>query len=592
MKEFHLAQIAKNRAEKYGDREIYRFKKDGVYKSSSWNQFIEKVNIISKYLISLGVDPADNIGIYSQNYPEWTISDFGIMGIRSVVVPIYATSTYNQLEYIARETEMKIIFVGDDIQLQNALIAIEEIPFLKKIITFNCNEIDDKRVISIDNIYKKKFDKDITEQVEKRFSESSIDDLATIIYTSGTTGEPKGVMLHQSNFIKVIEIHDVRLTLGEDDISMCFLPLSHIFERAWTFFVIHSGAINVYNANPKAIIDELPKVKPTVMCAVPRFFEKTYEGIYQTYETWSKPQRVIFNWALKTGLKYIEYQKKSKPAPLILNTKRNIANVLVMKKLRKVFGGNIRYMPCAGAAMSPTILKFFHSMGLFVNYGYGATETSATVSCMRTDKYDFDYTGSIMPEVKVKIREKDNMILVKGETVFKGYYKKTEETAETLIDGWYYTGDQGMIPEKGKLHMKERIKDIIKTSTGKYVSPQKTELLLSNTKYIDQLCVIGDNRKYLTALIVPAFEKIKVFAKRKGHKFSNCSDLLEHPRIIELIKKNIDNAQKDLPSFEKVVKFTLLPEPFTIENMLLTNSLKVRRKHVNIAYADLISRMY
>ncbi len=592
MKEFHLAQIAQNRADKYKDREVFRFKRNGVYESSSWKEFIEKINNVSRFLISSNITKADNIGIYSQNYPDWTISDLGIMSIRAVVVPVYATASYEQLEYIAKETQMKIIFVGDDVQLENALKLIDNVTCLKKIVTFNCKESNDDRVISIESVYNTVFDNDLSEKVEKQLSMVSIDDLATIIYTSGTTGEPKGVMLNHSNFIKVFEIHEKRLVLGEDDVSMCFLPLSHIFERAWTYFVLYSGAVNVYNVNPKAIIEELPNVKPTVMCAVPRFFEKTYEGIYQQYETWGKAQQAIFDWALKTGLKYIDYQKDSKSAPTILNLKRNIANALVMKKLRKVMGGNIRYMPCAGAAISPEILRFFHAMGLFVNYGYGATETTATVSCMRNDKYDFEYTGSIMPDVEVKIRQEDKMILVKGETVFKGYYNKPEETAKTLIDGWYLTGDQGSIPVKGTLYMSERIKDIMKTSTGKYVSPQKTELLLTNTKYIDQLCVIGDNRKFLTALIVPAYDKLKDFAIQNGLNTDDHNELISHPQINELLQDSIDKAQSDLPSYEKVVKFTLLAEPFTIENMLLTNSLKVRRKYVNLAYADIITNMY
>lgn len=592
MKEFHLAQMLKNRAEKYKDREVYRFKKNDKFESSSWNKLKQNVDCVAKYLVEEGIDTADNIGIYSQNYPEWTICDFGIVSVRAVVVPIYATSTYNQLDYIVTETEMKILCVGDNMQLKNALSALNNIPSLKKIITFDCDNVDDERVVSISDILSKGYGQASADIVDKRLAEASIDDLATIIYTSGTTGEPKGVMLNHSNFIKILEIHDIRLKLGEDDVSMCFLPLSHIFERAWTYFVMHSGAVNVYNVNPKAIIEELPKVKPSVMCAVPRFFEKTYEGITQTTETWSKPQKAIFNWALNVGLKQIEYKKDSLKVPLLLNIKHNIANVLVMKKLRKVFGGNINYMPCAGAAISPEILRFFHAMGLMINYGYGATETTATVSCMRHDKYDFEYTGSIMPEVEVKINKTDNMILVKGESVFKGYYKKPKETAETLINGWYYTGDQGAIPHPGTLHMTERIKDIIKTSTGKYVSPQKIELLLSDSKYIEHICVIGDNRKYLTALIVPQYEKVKEILSQKGVKINNNKELVIDDAVNEMVKHSIDRIQAELSSFEKVVKFTLLSEPFTIDNSLLTNSLKVRRKQVNIEYAETIAEMY
>jgi long-chain acyl-CoA synthetase len=592
MKESHLAHIINNRVKKYGDKEVFRFKKDDNYESITWNQFKYKLDCVAEFLISEGIKTADNIGIYSPNCPEWTICDIAILSARAVVVPIYATSTYNQLEYISKETKMKIIFVGDEIQLINAIDALNKIDTLKKIITFNCEESDDERVICIEQIFKIEFDENVNSALNKKLSEAHIDDLATIIYTSGTTGEPKGVMLNHSNFIKSLEIHDIRLKLGEDDVSMAFLPLSHIFERAWTYFVLHSGAVNVYNISPRAIIDEMLIVRPTVMCAVPRLYEKTYEIIMQTAQTWSKPQKAIFDWALSVGLKYIEYEKDQLTPPKNIELKRKLANALVMKKLRKVFGGNIKYMPCAGAAMDTHILKFFHAMGLKINYGYGATETTATVSCMRTDKYDFVNTGSIMPEVEVKINETDGMILVKGETVFKGYYKKPEETAKTLIDGWYYSGDQGSISEEGTLLMTERIKDIIKTSTGKYISPQKIELILSQSDLIEQLCVIGDNRKYLTALIVPAYDRIRKLYHINGDDANDNKKLIQNPRVIEMMQKSLNEHQNILPPFEKIVKFKLLPEAFTIDNNLMTNSLKVRRKQVNTEYHKLIAEMY
>lgn len=591
MNESHLAHIVKNRINKYGDREVFRYKLGENYESISWNEFNNKLESVAKFLLSVGIKTGSNVGIYSQNLPDWTICDLGILNARAVVVPIYATSTYNQLEYIIKETEMEVLCVGDEIQLVNALKAIEKTS-LKHIITFNCEKSDDSRVICVNEIYQQTFDSSTTELLEKQFSEANINDLATIIYTSGTTGEPKGVMLNHSHFLKLFEIHDIRLELGEDDVSMAFLPLSHVFERSWTFFVLHSGAVNVYNANPKSIIDELPVAKPTVMCSVPRFYEKTYEVIMQTANKWSKAQKAVFDWALSVGLEFIEYEKDCLTAPRGLQIKRNIANALVMKKLRKVFGGNIKYMPCAGAALNLDILKFFHAMGLKINYGYGATETTATVSCMRNDKYDFVNTGSIMPDVQVKIKEDDGQILVKGDTVFSGYYKKPNETAEVLKDGWYYTGDQGEIPKEGTLLMKERIKDIIKTSTGKYISPQKIELILSQSDLIDQLCVIGDNRKFLTALIVPAFKHIRKVYNFNGNEIKEDKSLAESPLIIEIFQNSINELQKDLPSFEKVVKFKLLPQAFTIDNNLMTNSLKVRRKQVNIEYESLIETMY
>ncbi len=364
MKEFHLAEIIRNRVHQYQNRTAVRFKKDGIYKSLSWNELGNQIYSISQFLISEGLNVASNIGIYSQNCPEWSITDFAILSTRSVVVPIFPTSTYEQLEYIVEETEMEVLFVGDETQLSNALKALKNCKSLKKIITFNYPKTENIQVVSFKDILTNTYDDYTKEIINQRLSESNINDLATIIYTSGTTGEPKGVMLHHSNFIKLFEIHDIRLELDENDVSLAFLPLSHVFERGWTYFVFYKGATNVYNYNPKEIINELPIVKPTVMCAVPRFFEKSYEIILKTTHKWNRPKRSIFNWALNTGLQYIEYEKDSLIAPSLLEFKHKIANLMVMKTFRKVFGGRFKYMPCAGAALNLDILKFFHALGL------------------------------------------------------------------------------------------------------------------------------------------------------------------------------------------------------------------------------------
>ncbi|MCU4157715.1 long-chain fatty acid--CoA ligase [Carboxylicivirga sp. A043] len=590
MKETHVAQMLRNRAMKYGEREVFRYKKDKTYQSISWNSFRQQSEKIAHFLIEKGISTSSNIGIYSQNRPQWTIADLAILSCRAVVVPVYPTATYEQLSYIANETEMEILFVGDNEQIDKAVKVLDESEHLKCLITFDCEPNNDDRIFSFQEILDCDYSKH-SEALKKQLSEGLEEDLATIIYTSGTTGEPKGSMLLHQQFMYAFQIHDQRLKLDEDDVSMCFLPLSHVFERTWTYYLLHCGATNVYNLNPKAIIEELPKVKPTVMCVVPRFFEKTYDAIQQTANKWPKAQKAIFDWAVKTGQQYIEYEKDSKKAPALLNLKRNIANALVYKKVRQVFGGNIRYMPCAGSALNKFLLRFFHSIGLYICYGYGATETTATVSCMPHQNYDFEYTGNIMPGIDVKVND-ENMILVKGGTVFTGYYKKPDETKEVLKDGWYHTGDQGSIPAPDKLHMTERIKDIIKTSTGKYISPQKIELRLSESEFIEQLCVIGDNRKYLTALIVPSFDLIKSNLKKENIEVDSHEALIKHPRAVEIITEDIDKLQSALPHHEHIIHTTLLPEPFSIDNTMLTNSLKVRRKQVNEIYKEAIEAMY
>jgi long-chain acyl-CoA synthetase len=591
MKENHIARMLRQRANQYGTRDVFRYKSNDEYKAVSWLTFIEQSEQISKFLLANGSNTASNIGIYSQNRPQWTITDLAILSIRAVVVPIYPTATFEQLKYIIDETEMEILFIGDDEQLENAQKALNESRTLKYIITFDCKKVNDERIISFDAILTNKHYNKEEDLLNTQLNEAQPVDLATIIYTSGTTGEPKGVMLHHSQFLHSFDIHDQRLSLTDKDVSMCFLPLSHVFERTWTYYLLHYGGTNIYNLNPKAIVEELPLARPTVMCVVPRFFEKTYDAIQQTAERWPNWQKGVFNWAIKTGQAYIEFEKDKRTAPLALSFKRAIANILVYRKVKQVFGGNIRFMPCAGSALNNYLLRFFHSIGLYICYGYGATETTATVSCMPNQYYDFDYTGDIMPGVEVKINE-ENMILVKGPTVFSGYYKKPEETQQVLKDGWYHTGDQGSIPQPGKLHMTERIKDIIKTSTGKYISPQKIELQLSKSKYIEQICIIGDNRKYLTALIVPTYSALEKLANSQNIKAENMAVLLNEPFIYKLIEKEINKCQSHLPRHEQVIKFLLLHEPFSIDNTMLTNSLKVRRKQVNQIYSDKIEALY
>ncbi|MBK7031625.1 MAG: AMP-binding protein [Bacteroidales bacterium] len=419
--------------------------------------------------------------------------------IRGVVVPFFSTASKTQVKYIVDETSMSLMFVGNKEQLESAVWLMNNNSTLRKVVSFDETAIDgkDERLMGWSDFLAHGKQASATTDLEKILTQAEPDDLATIIYTSGTTGEPKGVMLGQDNFISCLQIHDQRLDVNEKDVSMCFLPLSHIFERAWSFYMIHCGATLVFLENPKSVIEELPLAKPTLMCTVPRFFEKTYEGIRAEEAKWSPVKRKIFDWTIKVGYERSEYLKNSLPIPMGLQIKYNLANKVTLQKLRSIFGGSIRTMPCSGAAIRTELLRFFHATGIFVNYGYGASETTATVSCFRTDHYEFGSCGTIMPDVEVKMDEKGE-ILVKAATVFKGYYNKPNETAKVLTDGWYHTGDKGSFSSLGNLVMEDRLNDIFKTSGGKYVSPQKIELLLSNDPFIEQAIVIGDNRENIS----------------------------------------------------------------------------------------------
>jgi len=586
--------MLRERVSKYGNRKVFKFKNKNnrKYESVSWNELLDLTNKVSKSLIHLGFGHNNKIGIISSNTPKWAIADLGILGIRSVVVPFYATASENNIKYVVDETKMELLFVGCTEQIKKASWLLENCKTLKKIVAFEGDiPENDDRFMEWSAFLDLSKNENLNKKLDQITSEVASDDLATIIYTSGTTGEPKGVMLGHDNFMNAFKINDQRLNIDDTDISLCFLPLSHVFERTWTLFILYCGATNVFLENPKEVIKELPVVKPTVMCTVPRFFEKTYDGIQQESEKWPSIKKGIFNWSISIGHKYIQYLKDAKKIPALLNLKYLVADKLVFQKLRLIFGGKIKVMPCSGAAMDPKLVKFFHATGTFVNYGYGATETTATVSCYRSDIYNFDYCGSIMPEVLVKIGENQE-IFVKGKTVFKGYFNKPEETVKVLSKGWYQTGDEGFVVDGEYLVMTDRIKDLIKTSGGKYVSPQKLELLIGQDKFIEQIVVLGDNRKYITALIVPSFGNLKEYSEKLGLDPNNNAMVISNENIRNLLQQRIDNCQANLTPYEKVVKFKLLPETFNINNQTLTNTLKIRRKIITQQYKELIEKMY
>jgi long-chain acyl-CoA synthetase len=590
----HITLMLRARVSKYGNRQVFKSKNNinKKYESVSWNELLDLTNKVSKSLIYLGFGHNNKIGIISGNKPKWTITDLGILGIRGVVVPFYPTASKNDIKYIVDETKMELLFIGCNEQIKKASWLLDNCKTLKKIVAFEGDiPENDDRFIEWSAFLGLSEDETLDRKLEQITSEVEFDDLATIIYTSGTTGEPKGVMLGHDNFMNAFKINDERLNIDDTDISLCFLPLSHVFERTWTLFILYCGATNVFLENPKDVIKQLPVIKPTVMCTVPRFFEKTYDGIQQESEKWSSIKKGIFNWSISVGHKYIQYSKDAKKIPAILNLKNSIADKLVLEKLRLIFGGKMKVMPCSGAAMDPKLVKFFHATGTFVNYGYGATETTATVSCYKSNIYNFDYCGSIMPEVSVKIGENQE-IFVKGKTIFKGYFNKPEETAKVLSKGWYQTGDEGYVVDGEYLVMTDRIKDLIKTSGGKFISPQKLELLIGQDKYIEQIVVFGDNRKYITALIVPAFGNLKEYAKKLGLDSNDNEMIISNSNIKSFLQLRFDICQEDLAQYEKVVKFTLLPETFNIDNQTLTNTLKIRRKIIAQQYKDLIEKMY
>ena len=592
----HYSQVFLDQVNKYGDRVAMRYKPKDKWEEISWNQFGDLVRNTSKALLECGIGEQETVGIFSQNMPLWTVADIASLCIRGIPVPIYATNTAKQAEYIINDAEIKVLFVGDAEQYSKIMQILSENKHLQKIIVF-------KESVPIQKSEKIMYFKDflkIGEQSNKdtilseRMQQAKIDDLLTLIYTSGTTGEPKGVMLTHSNVIFQKGEHDLRLIDPNDnDVSLAFLPLSHVFERIWTYYVFATGMTNNYLEDPGKIIECIQEVKPTIMCAVPRFYEKIYATVFNQLESASPLKRKLFNWAVSVGAKHNNKKKDQQFIPPFLRFKFAIADTLVLKKIREVVGGRIKFFPCAGAPLSQDIEEFFYACGIFICYGYGLSETTATVTCHEPYKFKFGAVGKPLPHVEVKIDENNGEILVRGGNVMKGYYKKPQATSEVFThDGWFRTGDAGYIEENGELRITERIKDLMKTSGGKYIAPQMIESTIGADHFIEQMAVIGDQRKYVTALIVPSFIALEEYAKTHNISFTSREDLISKPEIIEFYRQRIEEAQKELARFEKIKRFTLLPHEFTVESGEITPTLKIKRKAIADKYKDIIDAMY
>ena len=539
----------------------------------------------------------ENIGIFSQNKPECLYVDFGAFANRAVTIPLYATSSPAQAQYIINDAQIRYIFVGEQFQYDAAFSVFGFCQSLQQLIIFDRAVVRDPRDMT--SIYFDEFletgkglpNNDI---VEERTSRASDDDLANILYTSGTTGEPKGVMLHHSNYMEAFRIHDIRLVdMSDQDISMNFLPLTHVFEKAWTYLCIHKGVQICINLRPVDIQTTIKEIRPTLMCSVPRFWEKVYAGVQEKIAQETGLKKAMMLDAIKVGkIHNIDYLRKGKTPPLMNQLKYKFYEKTVYALLKKTIGiENGNFFPTAGAAVPDEICEFVHSVGINMLVGYGLTESTATVSCFLNQGYEIGSVGTVMPDVEVKIGE-ENEILLRGKTITKGYYKKAEATAAAIDkDGWFHTGDAGYL--KGdQLYLTERIKDLFKTSNGKYVSPQALETKLAIDRYIDQIAIIADQRKFVSALIVPVYGFVKDYAKEKGIEYKDMEELLQHPKVIGLFRARIDTLQQQFAHYEQVKRFTLLPEPFSMERGELTNTLKLKRPVVAKNYKEVIDKMY
>ena len=594
--------IPKQRA-KYGEREALRFREYEtlVWSSITWKGFAEQIDRAAGALFTGGVEPQGRVCLFTQNCPEILITHFGAFYNRAIPVPIYATSSKDEAAYIVNDSGATILFTGDQGQYDIARQIIGDCPTLKFIVTLHPgvkHDADDKTSLTWEEFLATgdKLSKDVLKQIEQRKQEGVDTDIMYLIYTSGTTGVPKGVMLMHSNMNAAMDAHIERFDYIDDktDVSLSFLPFSHVFELGWTMVCLTSGIRVAINYNPKEIQRAVKEVQPNYMCSVPRFWEKVYTAINDNLANAKPVVRMMVKQAIRVGkVRNMKYTRVGKKAPAFIEQQYQYFEKKVFKKLRGAIGViDGKMFPTAGAMLSDNITEFLHAVGINICIGYGLSETNASVSFFKPGEWTLGTIGMPISSIQVKIGDK-NEILVKGPTVMKGYYNKPEETAEAIdADGWFHTGDCGEISPTGELILTERLKDLFKTSNGKYIAPQVLETLLGQDKFIEQVTIIGDGRKYVSALIVPDFEELKAYAEKKHIEHRTIEDLVNNPDIHKMIEERINDYQKDLASYEQIKRFVLLPKPFTMESGELTNTLKIKRAVINKRYRPLIDAMY
>lgn len=560
----------------------------------TWTQAGQRIQRIASALLALGLDVQERVAIFSHNSMNWSLADLALLHLRAISVPIYATNTAAQAVFIINDADIRTIFVGGQEQLDALLALRDTCPQLRNIIVMDegvnlrgsdiAQSLHEFEAQAVEDFWR--------DEWQTRIDSRDLNDLFTLIYTSGTTGEPKGVMLDYTNMAMQLKLHDDRLDMSENDVSLCFLPLSHVFERAWSFVIMHRGAQNVYLSNTNLVREAMQTVKPTVMCAVPRFYEKVYSAIHEKVAQAPWYRQRLFNWAIAQGQRAFLASQTAKKGGLFRRVMHHYADRLVLGKLRQLLGGEIRFMPAAGARLDDNIILFFRSIGIRIIYGYGMTETCATVSCWEEGRFRLGSIGTPLPGIEVRIGE-EKEIQVRGATIMRGYFHRPQETADTFTeDGWLKTGDAGELDANGNLFITERLKDLMKTSGGKYIAPQHLEGTLGQDRFIEQVAIIADTRKYVSALIVPCFEALEEYAHSINLKYHDRLELLRHSHIIELFEQRLREMQKELSRVEQVKKFTLLPVPFSMAEGELTPTLKLRRKIINQRYQLEIDAMY
>ena len=560
----HLSRLIHDQAKNYGDREVLIYRDFGSkeWKSFSWNQFSDMVKKVSNAMLNLGVKVQENVGIFSQNSVQYLFCDFGAWGIRAVTIPFYATSSEQQIQFMVSDARIRFLFVGEQEQYDKARRVVSMCQTLERIIVFDKSvriSSHDPNAMYFDDFLKLGENYPRQTEVESLQSQASMDDIANILYTSGTTGDSKGVILTCGQYHAAMEANNKCVPVGEDDRVLNFLPFTHIFEKGWKILCLTEGAKLIVNTYPLGVQQSMKETHPTCMSSVPRFWEKVYMGVLEQIEKASGPKRKLFQHALSVGKKHnIDYLSKGKRPPLALHFEYEMLNKTIFSLVRKELGlENAHFFPTAGATVNPKVEEFVHSIGINMVVGYGLTESLATVSCNHLgEPFTVGGVGIPIEGLDVKISD-EGEVLLKGPTITIGYYNREDLTRQAFTDdGYFRTGDSGYLKD-GELFLKDRIKDLYKTSNGKYIAPQMIESKLLVDKYIDQIAIIADQRKFVSALIIPVYPLLEEYAREHHIPFENREELCANPQINDMMKERIDTLQQQLAHYEQIKRRVL-----------------------------------
>jgi len=595
----HLSVLIHEQAKKYGNKEALMFRSFGSlkWKTVSWNQFSLRVKQVSNALLNLGIKPQESIAVFSQNCIQYLYTDFGAYGIKVTSIPFYATSSEQQIQYMVNDAQVKFIFVGEQEQYDKAHRIFALCPSLERIVIFDPSvriSSHDPNALYFEDFLKLGEGFPRQSEVDKLIKQAKMEDTCNILYTSGTTGDSKGVVLTYGMYYAALEANNECVPLTEKDRVIDFLPFTHIFERGVAYLALSEGSMLIINTYPKEIQDSMRQTHPTSMSSVPRFWEKVYIAVKSKIDNAGPVQRKIFKHALAVARKRnVEYAMRKRRVPLALELEYQVINRTILSIVRGQLGlENPKVFPVAGAYVSPEVEEFIRSIGIPIMVGYGLTESLATVSCDHFDKpITLGSVGRPISSIQIKIGENDE-ILLKGPTITPGYYHRDNVNAEAFDeDGFFHTGDAGYLKD-GELFLTERIKDLFKTSNGKYVAPQQVEALLLVDKFIDQVAVVADQRKFVSALVVPEFRMVEEWARDNNIKFSGREELCANEKVKKMLMERINTLQQGLAHYEQIKRFTLLPHHFSMESGELTNTLKLKRPVVYRNYKDIIEKMY